>query len=101
MRAAWPVHDSFPERNHLCLGEGVVRSNRGGCSVVCRRPEKISGSMPRPDERRPHLAGTLGCVIYKRSRKLGLLVPVRDTRVLRVRLEGRAQLWKLLGIAVA
>jgi DNA-binding transcriptional ArsR family regulator len=51
-------------------------------------------------ERRHHLAGTLGCAIYKGFRKLGWLVPVRDTRALRVTLEGRAQLWKLLGIAV-
>jgi hypothetical protein len=47
------------------------------------------------------LGVALGCAIYKRFRKLGSLVPVRDTRVLHVRLESRAQLWKLLGIAVA
>lgn len=51
-------------------------------------------------ERRHHLAGTLGCTIYKRFRELGWLIPVRDTRVVRVTLEGRTQLWKLLGIAV-
>jgi len=51
-------------------------------------------------ERRHHLAGTLGCAIYKRFRKLGWLVPVRNTRVVRVTMEGRAQVWKLLGIVV-
>jgi DNA-binding transcriptional ArsR family regulator len=51
-------------------------------------------------ERRHHLAGMLGCAIYKQFRKLGWLVPVRDTRVVRVTLEGRAQVWKLLRIAV-
>lgn len=51
-------------------------------------------------ERRHHLAGTLGCAIYKRFRELGWLIPVRDTRVVRVTLEGRTQVWKLLGIAV-
>ena len=52
-------------------------------------------------ERRHHLAGTLGCSIYERFRELGWLVPVRNTRVVRVTLEGQAQLWKLLAIAVA
>lgn len=51
-------------------------------------------------ERRHHLAGTLGCAIYKRFRELGWLIPVRATRVLRVTLEGRTQISKLLGIAV-
>jgi DNA-binding transcriptional ArsR family regulator len=51
-------------------------------------------------ERQHHLAGTLGCAIYKRFRELGWLIPVRDTRAVRVSLEGRTQVWKLLGIAV-
>jgi DNA-binding transcriptional ArsR family regulator len=51
-------------------------------------------------ERKHHLAGTLGCSIYKRFRELGWLAPVRDTRGVRVTLEGRKQVSKLLGIAV-
>ncbi len=51
-------------------------------------------------ERRHHLAGTLGCSIYKRFRELGWLIPVRDTRIVRVTLEGKSQLWKMLGIVV-
>ena len=51
-------------------------------------------------ERRHHLAGTLGCQIYKRFRELGWLIPIRSTRVVRVTLEGRTQIWRLLGIAV-
>jgi DNA-binding transcriptional ArsR family regulator len=51
-------------------------------------------------ERRHHLAGTLGCSIFKRFRELGWLIPVRDTRVVRVTLEGQSQLWKMLGIVV-
>jgi DNA-binding transcriptional ArsR family regulator len=51
-------------------------------------------------ERRHHLAGTLGCALYKRFRELGWLIPIRDTRVVRVTMDGRTQLWKLLGIAV-
>jgi DNA-binding transcriptional ArsR family regulator len=51
-------------------------------------------------ERRHHLAGTVGCAIYKRFRELGWLIPVRDTRIVRVTLEGQSQLWKMLGIVV-
>jgi DNA-binding transcriptional ArsR family regulator len=52
-------------------------------------------------ERRHHIAGALGCAMYKRFRELRWLLPVRDTRVLRITLEGRAQFWKLLRIPVA
>jgi len=52
-------------------------------------------------ERRHHIAGTLGCAMYKRFRELRWLLPVRDTRVLRITLEGRAQFWKLLRIPIA
>lgn len=52
-------------------------------------------------ERRHHLAGKLGCAIYKRFRELGWLIPIRDTRVVRVTLEGRTHVWRLLGIAVS
>jgi DNA-binding transcriptional ArsR family regulator len=52
-------------------------------------------------ERRHHIAGTLGCAMYKRFRELRWLLPVRDTRVLRITLEGRARFWKLLRIPLA
>jgi DNA-binding transcriptional ArsR family regulator len=49
-------------------------------------------------ERRHHLAGALGCAMYKRFRELRWLVPVRDTRAVRVSVEGRARLWELLRV---
>jgi DNA-binding transcriptional ArsR family regulator len=49
-------------------------------------------------ERRHHLAGTLGCAMYQRFRELRWLVPVRDTRVVRVTVEGRTRVSKLLKI---
>jgi hypothetical protein len=52
-------------------------------------------------ERRHHVAGPLGCAIYKRSRELGWLVPVRDSRAVRVTLAGKQHLWELLRIPVA
>jgi DNA-binding transcriptional ArsR family regulator len=51
-------------------------------------------------ERRHHIAGALGCAMYKRFREMGWVLPVRDTRVLRVTVEGRARFWKLLRIPV-
>jgi DNA-binding transcriptional ArsR family regulator len=51
-------------------------------------------------ERRHHIAGSLGCAMYKRFRELGWLVPVRDTRVVRITVEGRMRFWKLLRIPV-
>ena len=52
-------------------------------------------------ERRHHLAGTLGCAMYKHFRELRWVVPVRDTRAIRVTVEGRARLWDLLRIPSA
>jgi DNA-binding transcriptional ArsR family regulator len=49
-------------------------------------------------ERRHHLAGTLGCAMYKRLLELRWVVPIRDTRAVRVTLEGKSHLWELLRI---
>jgi DNA-binding transcriptional ArsR family regulator len=51
-------------------------------------------------ERRHHLAGTLGCALYKRFHDLRWMAPVRDTRAVRVTLEGKRQLWDLLRIPI-
>jgi DNA-binding transcriptional ArsR family regulator len=62
-------------------------------------PKKLAVRCLDWTERRHHLAGTLGCAIYKRFRVLGWLITIQDTRVVRVTVEGRTQIWKLLGIA--
>jgi DNA-binding transcriptional ArsR family regulator len=49
-------------------------------------------------ERRHHLAGTLGCAMYRRFCELEWLAPVRDTRAVRVTLLGKQRLWDLLRI---
>jgi DNA-binding transcriptional ArsR family regulator len=51
-------------------------------------------------ERRHHLAGTLGCAMYKRFHDLRWMAPLRDTRAIRVTLEGKRQLWDLLRIPI-
>lgn len=51
-------------------------------------------------ERRHHLAGTLGCAMYKRFNDLRWMAPIRDTRAIRVTLEGKRQLWDLLRIPI-
>jgi DNA-binding transcriptional ArsR family regulator len=61
-------------------------------------PKKVARRCLDWTERRHHLAGSLGCAMYKRFRELGWVVPIRNTRAVRATLEGRARLWELLGI---
>jgi DNA-binding transcriptional ArsR family regulator len=51
-------------------------------------------------ERKHHLAGALGCSMYRRFRELEWMVPVRDTRAVRVTLHGKKELWALLRIPI-
>lgn len=62
--------------------------------------EKIARRCLDWTERRHHIAGPLGCAMYKRFRELGWMVAVRDTRIVRVTVEGRMRLWDLLRIFV-
>ena len=50
-------------------------------------------------ERRPHLAGTLGVALYRRLVDLGWLVPIPQTRAVRVTLRGKHELWTQLRVA--
>ena len=49
-------------------------------------------------ERRHHLAGTLGCAMYRRFQELRWLAPMNGSRAVRVTLEGKSRLWDLLRI---
>jgi DNA-binding transcriptional ArsR family regulator len=51
-------------------------------------------------ERRHHLAGPLGCSMYKRLVELRWVVPIRGTRAVRVSLEGKSRLWELLRLPI-
>ncbi len=51
-------------------------------------------------ERRHHLAGTLGCDLYRRFCELEWLAPVRGTRAVRVTLLGKQRLWALPSIPI-
>jgi DNA-binding transcriptional ArsR family regulator len=51
-------------------------------------------------ERRHHIAGLLGSALYKRCRELRWLAPIKDTRIVRVTIEGRARIWQLLRIPI-
>jgi DNA-binding transcriptional ArsR family regulator len=61
-------------------------------------PKKLARRCLDWTERRHHLAGALGCAMYKRFRELRWVVPLRDTRAVRVSVEGRRQLWELLRV---
>ena len=51
-------------------------------------------------ERRHHLAGPLGCSMYKRLVELRWVVPIRDSRAVRVTLEGKSRFWELLRLPI-
>ena len=51
-------------------------------------------------ERRPHVAGAVGVGMYKRFVAMKWIVPAKNTRVVRVTLDGKRELWKRLRIAV-
>ena len=52
-------------------------------------------------ERRPHIAGNLGCAMLARLRELKWVAPVRGSRALRLTFEGRQGCEKLLGLRFA
>ncbi len=52
-------------------------------------------------ERRPHLAGNLGCALLARFRDLKWIAPVRGSRALRVTIQGQHELQRLFGIHIA
>ena len=49
-------------------------------------------------ERRHHIAGHLGSAMLARLRELKWIAPMRDSRALRVTLEGERRLWALLRV---
>ena len=49
-------------------------------------------------ERRHHVAGHLGSAMLTRFRELKWVAPVRDTRAVRVTLEGERKFWELLRV---
>ena len=51
-------------------------------------------------ERRPHVAGAVGVGMYRRFVALKWIVPAKNTRAVRVTLDGKRELWKRLRIAV-
>ena len=51
-------------------------------------------------ERRPHVAGAVGVGMYGRFVALKWIVPAKNTRVVRVTLDGKRELWKRLRIAI-
>lgn len=61
---------------------------------------KLARQCPDWTERRPHLGGTLGVMMYKRFLELGWLAPSAKSRAVQVTLEGRQAFSKYLHIVV-
>ena len=65
-----------------------------------RAPNKFARRCLDWTERRHHLAGPLGCALYKRLVELRWVAPIRGGRAVRVTLEGRSRLWELLRLPI-
>ena len=65
-----------------------------------RVPDKFARRCLDWTERRHHLAGPLGCAMYKRLVELRWVVPIRGTRTVRVSIEGKSRLWELLRLPI-
>jgi DNA-binding transcriptional ArsR family regulator len=65
-----------------------------------RSPNKLARRCLDWTERRHHLAGPLGCSMYKRLVELRWVVPIRGSRAVRVTLEGKSRLWELLRLPI-
>jgi DNA-binding transcriptional ArsR family regulator len=65
-----------------------------------RVPDKFARRCLDWTERRHHVAGPLGCSIYKRLVELRWVVPIRGSRAVRVTLEGKSRLWELLRLPI-
>lgn len=51
-------------------------------------------------ERKHHLAGVLGCAMFKRFQELGWVASIHDSRAIRVTLKGKSGLWELLRVPI-
>jgi DNA-binding transcriptional ArsR family regulator len=71
------------------LGVPVPASPSGAAGDIARRCLDWT-------ERRPHLSGALGVALARRLLELRWIAPVRNSRAIRVTVEGSQQLWKLL-----
>jgi DNA-binding transcriptional ArsR family regulator len=67
---------------------------------IGKAPEKTTRRCLDWTERRHHLAGSLGCSMFKRFQELGWVSGIRGTRAIRVTLEGKRRFWDLLRIPV-
>jgi hypothetical protein len=61
-----------------------------------RTPENFARRCLDWTERRHHLAGTLGCALFRRFQELKWVAPIPGSRAVRVTLEGKRRLWEML-----
>ena len=106
------IADALQERAHLTLAEakGYVLTSSGyawfgGLGINISLSDGAHRKFARRcfdwTERRHHLAGTLGCEMYRRFKELKWVVPAGEPRTVRVTLEGRQKFWELLRIPLA
>lgn len=89
-------------KNYMLSSAGRIWFESLGVKVphIGRIPEKTARRCLDWTERRHHLAGNLGCGMFKRFQELGWLAGIRGTRAIRVTLEGKRQFWDVLRIPI-
>lgn len=109
-RLAVEIADALQKRSYLVREEPRLYSLTAagqswfkhlGIAVVDSQMRKSRFARPCLDwsERRHHIAGQLGSALFERLCQLGWIVPVRESRAVRVTLEGRRRFRDVLGIA--
>lgn len=105
------IADSLHERGLIFPGdEKTFRISKAGKGWLgdqgiklprTRIPEtKLARQCLDWTERRPHLAGPLGVAIYRHLLHMKWVVPMKNTRAVRVTDEGKRELWRLLRIPI-
>jgi DNA-binding transcriptional ArsR family regulator len=88
-------------RMFAVTGSGIAWFEELGIAVPAPSDRKLARQCLDWTERRPHLAGKLGVLLYKQLVALCWITPARNTRAVRVTFEGKQALSKHLGIAVS
>lgn len=108
-RLAVNMVDALEDRGFLAHGDGNRFSvTPRGCDWFERLGIEITDQQMREPrfarccldwtERRHHIAGHLGSAMLLRFRQLKWIAPMRDSRAVRVTLEGERRLWALLRV---
>jgi DNA-binding transcriptional ArsR family regulator len=103
------ITDALTSRDHLILSESAGVLTSSGQRFLCDfgidlEPEKSKRAVCKTcldwSERRPHLAGRLGCALCTRMFDLAWVERIKDSRALSITEAGRSGLRETFGIEI-